>query len=283
MIQLNGITITEAKEILKSQTPKEVLTFYNEPYNITEEQIEFYNQNGFIILKDVLIGPALEFAKTVMEAAVLIRKKEDERSLSEKSPYEQSFLQCGFLAFDFQPVKDYVFGKRFAGIARDLMRVDGIRLWHDQALFKEAGGRATPVHQDSSYWPLSNPELSTTIWLSLDNAPKEKGCLYFYPKSHLAKKEYVDIFKNPHQPKQLQDFKKVYAPLNAGDASYHSGLTFHGTEENTTGDLREGMTMIYIHDGNRFDGSDRRNATHKSCEGLKNGEKIDTKYTPKLI
>jgi hypothetical protein len=44
--------------------------------------------------------------------------------------------------------------------------------------------------------------------------------------------------------------------------------------------MREGMTVIYLGDGATFDASDPRNATHKSCEGLNDGEKIDTQvYT----
>ena len=119
--------------------------------------------------------------------------------------------------------------------------------------------------------------------MSLNGSPKEKGCLYFYPKSHKAQKEYVDIFKNPHQPAHLNELEKVYCELDAGDVTFHSGLTFHAAGSNQIDELREGMTIIYIHDGNRFDASDERNATHKSCDGLKDGEKIETVYTPRLI
>lgn len=282
MKEIGGITYKDAEEILTGKTPQEILEFYDTPYQISDEQIEFYNTNGYIILKNVLEGESLKFAKRILESAVLIRKKEDVRTLAQKSEYEQSFLQCGFLAFDWPIVKDIVFAKRFAGIARDLMKVNGVRLWHDQALFKESQGRGTPVHQDSSYWPVSNPELTTTIWFSLNGASKEKGCLYFYPQTHKTQKEYVDIFKNPHQPQHLKDLEKVYCELQAGDATFHSGLTFHASDGNITNEMREGMTVIYISDGNRFDATDERNATHKSCNGLKDGEVIDTIYTPRL-
>ena len=71
--------------------------------------------------------------------------------------------------------------------------------------------------------------------------------------------------------------------MNPGDATFHSGLTYHWTEGNQTKIISEGMTIIYIKDFSRFDNSDERNSTHKSCEGLKNGETINTQYTPKLI
>jgi hypothetical protein len=46
--------------------------------------------------------------------------------------------------------------------------------------------------------------------------------------------------------------------------------------------MREGMTVIYLADGVRFDDSDERNATHKSCAGLAAGALIDTQFTPVL-
>ena len=163
------------------------------------------------------------------------------------------------------------------------MRSRGIRLWHDQALFKEGKGRFTPVHQDGSYWPISNPEQASTMWMALNKVSIKKGCLYFYPGSQKWDREYVDIFKNPHEPEKVKENKKIYTPLASGDATFHSGLTFHGAEKNQTDKMREGMTVIYIADGNMFDASDERNATHKSCEGLKDKDIIKTNYTPKLV
>lgn len=283
MVKIDGLTQHEAEEILATPSPKEVVEFYNSPYDLTDEKVDYYNENGYVIVTEVLSGFPLEYAKKVIESAVLVRKGHDERALKDKTPYHQSFLQCGFLCWDYKPVRELVFGKRFAGIAKNLMKVNGIRLWHDQALFKEGGGRMTDIHQDSSYWPVAQPELTTTLWLALNDVPVEKGSLFFYPGSHNMKKEYVDIFNNPHKPFFLNDIDPVSTPLNAGDATFHTGLTYHGANENKSKEMRKGMTVIYINDKNKFDSSDERNATHISCEGLKHGEVIDTKYTPKLI
>ncbi len=284
MIAFEGITNENALKILNQTTPKEILETYNSAYQINKEQKNTYKENGFITLKNILSGEALNYTRKIVEAAVLIRKGKDNRTLAEKSQYEQSFSQCGYLCWDFPAIKDFVFGKRFAGIARDLMQVPGVRLWHDQALFKEPHGRVTDAHQDISYWPINEGELTTTMWIALNDVPQEKGCLYFYPGSHkIEEKEYVDIFKNPHQPEIVKGIEKVYTPINAGDVTFHSGLTFHGAGQNISNEIREGMTIIYTADGNTFSASDPRNATHKSCSGLKNGDKIETKYTPLLI
>jgi hypothetical protein len=283
MVQFDDLNHESALNVLKSKTPDSILEYYNQPYIVPEEKIKFYEENGFVVLKKVLNGFPLSHTKKIIRAAVLLKKETDERKFADKTPYEQSFLQCGFLCWDYPAVKDYVFGKRFAGIANQLMKSGGTRLWHDQALFKEGNGRFTHVHQDSSYWPVSNPEQTTTMWMALSDVSIKNGSLYFYPGSQKWDREYVDIFNNPHEPEKVKENKKIYTPLSAGDVTFHSGLTFHGTEDNQTDKMREGMTVIYLADGNKFDSGDERNAAHKSCEGLKHGEIIKTKYTPKLI
>lgn len=284
MIQFNGLTLEEAKDILNTPANPALKDFYGSHIKLSDDQIKEYTQNGFIKIEKVVELEFLPQIKKIIQSSVLIRKGKDERELKDKTQYEQSLLQCGYLCWDFPAVKEFVFAKRFAGIAKDLLKADHVRLWHDQALFKEPGGRITDVHQDCSYWPIAEPQFTVTMWLALTDVPIEKGCLFFYPSTNdPALKEYVDIFTNPHQPKQLKDSEKVFVLLKAGDATFHSGLTFHGAGNNQTKEIREAMTVIYIKDGVTFDASDERNKTHTSCAGLNEGELINTKFTPVLI
>lgn len=284
MIKFNGLTYNDAENILKSTISSSLKDFFNTPLQSTEEKINHYNDFGFVIIENVIDEEYLPEVRKIIQASVLLRKGKDERELKDKSKYEQSLLQCGFLSWDYPAVKEFVFAKRFAGIVRDLMKANHVRLWHDQALFKEPGGRITDAHQDCSYWPIAEPQFTLTMWLALTDVPVEKGCLYFYPQTNDPNlKEYVDIFKNPHQPNHLNDKEKVFMPLKAGDATFHSGLTFHGAANNQTNEMREAMTIIYIKDGVTFNASDERNKTHTSCVGLNNGEIINTKFTPVLI
>lgn len=284
MIQFGALTINEASDILKNPADDRLRDFFSSNYKLSESQISDYNDNGFIKIENVVEPEFLDQIRKIIQGSVLVRKGKDERELKEKSKYEQSLLQCGFLCWDYPAIKDFVFAKRFAGIAKDLLMAKHTRLWHDQALFKEPGGRFTDVHQDCSYWPIAEPQNTITMWLALTEVPIEKGCLYFHLHTNDPKlREYVDIFKNPHKPQILNDNKKINIPLKAGDATFHSGLTFHGANENKTNEMREAMTIIYIKDGVTFNDSDVRNKTHTSCEGLKNGEVINTKFTPILI
>jgi ectoine hydroxylase-related dioxygenase (phytanoyl-CoA dioxygenase family) len=284
MANIDNINKDLAQEILNQSIPDKIIEAYNKSYHVEWNEIEFYEKNGFVKLEKVLQDEALDFANRNISAAVYLRKEQDKRTLQEKSEYEKSFLQCGYLCWDYESVNKFVLSKRFAAIARDLMRVGHVRLWHDQALFKEPGGNATSVHQDCSYWPVSEPKYTITMWMALEDVDLDMGCLYFYPGTHDEKmKEYVDIFKNPHLPDSLHDKDKIPISLKAGDVTFHSGLLFHGAGKNQTKKLRKGMTVIYFNDGNTFSAKDERNSTHTSCIGLKDGEIVDTKYTPLIV
>ena len=64
-----------------------------------------------------------------------------------------------------------------------LMGVDGVRLYHDQALFKEPGGGRTPWHQDQFYWPFERGD-TITMWMPLVDLPDEVGSMHFAAGSH---------------------------------------------------------------------------------------------------
>jgi len=279
------VAFDQAMDLVHSPTPENVKEIYEQTYEIPAVQQEEYWKKGYIKLNGVLSGAALEYIHRLIGAAVLLRIISNQRpaAATEKSLTEQSFLQCGYLCWDFPAVRDFVFARRFAAIARDLMGIDRVRLLHDQALYKEPGGRVTDLHQDISYWPVKT-EFTTTFWLALTEVPAPLGNLFFLPGTHkIGLYEYIDIFRKPHMPDRLKNSPQMDVPLQAGDATLHSGLIFHGARANQTCELREAMTITYIEDGARFDATDPRSAGHISCKGLKHGQIVDTRYTPRLI
>ena len=152
------------------------------PYTLSAEQVEFYKTNKYIKLKDVLDENTLAYYNTV------ISNKVDELNdvdipLEERSTYGKAFLQLFNLWLKDDVIKELIFSKRIAKIAADLMEVEGVRLYHDQALFKEAGGGITPWHADQHYWPLSTDK-TITAWIPLQETPLEMGPLEFSAGSH---------------------------------------------------------------------------------------------------
>jgi ectoine hydroxylase-related dioxygenase (phytanoyl-CoA dioxygenase family) len=147
-------------------------------------------------------------------------------------------------------VREFVFGKRLARIAAQLLRVEAVRLYHDQALYKEPGGGITPWHADQYYWPLSS-DRTCTAWVPLQETPLEMGPLGFADRSHRF--EFGrDLPISDESEARLQEelseraFPLVMGPYRRGDVSFHSGWTFHRASGNGTSVPRRVMTIIYM-------------------------------------
>src|SRR5215471_17536529 len=117
-------------------------------------QIEAFRRDGFVVIPDMLSAEELQRFATAVDAAVSARMAWDSRQLAEKSRYEQSFQQCLNLWEDYPEIRPLTFHPDITAAAAQLLGVPAIRLWHDQALYKEAGGRPTDAHQDQAYWPM---------------------------------------------------------------------------------------------------------------------------------
>ncbi|MEJ7661127.1 MAG: phytanoyl-CoA dioxygenase family protein [Hymenobacter sp.] len=80
-------------------------------------------------------------------------------------------------------VRRFVLARRFARLAADLLGVENVRIYHDQALFKEPGGGPTPWHQDQYYWPVDTTN-TITMWMPLVDIDVAMGMLTFASGSH---------------------------------------------------------------------------------------------------
>src|SRR5688572_17189524 len=113
------------------------------PYPLTEAQIRDYRENGFVKLKNVLSPGTL--AKYAPE---ITRKVHELNTLhlpmEERTTYQKAFLQVMNIWTQSDLVKEFVFSKRLARIAAELMGTAGVRMYHDQALYKEGRGGFTP-------------------------------------------------------------------------------------------------------------------------------------------
>jgi ectoine hydroxylase-related dioxygenase (phytanoyl-CoA dioxygenase family) len=186
-------------------------------------------------------------------------------------------------------VKSFVFSKRIAKIAADLMQVDGVRLYHDQALFKEAGGGITPWHADQYYWPLSSDK-TVTAWIPLQKTPLEMGPLEFSAGSHAIVEgrelEIGDQSEEVLQKKlRVTDFQHIIEPFDVGEVSFHSGWVFHRAGANRTNEMRKVMTIIYMDRDmvlKNPDNINQQNDWETWCPGAKIGEIINTPLNPIL-
>ena len=177
----------------------------------------------------------------------------DTRPLAERSRYEQSFVQCINLWEDGPDVRPLTFHPGDRAAAAALLRVDAVRLWHDQALYKESGGRETDAHQDQPYWPIAEPT-TVTAWVPFDGSTLASGAMGYLAGSHtVGLRRFVNIFYGEPEDlladPALDGLEPTFVEVPAGSVAFHHGLTAHLAMPNTTDRPRRVHTMIYFADG----------------------------------
>ncbi|MHA4806595.1 phytanoyl-CoA dioxygenase family protein [Flavitalea flava] len=238
-------------------------------YELTDEQIRSYRENGFIVIEDFLSPAELEqWRKAVMSAVTAragqkmpgkdVKIGEDDGINEDAGYFGKVFDQLINLWQTNEEVKKLMIDERIGKMAADLAGVDGIRIWHDQALFKRPWANPTAWHLDTPFWSFSDRK-ALSIWVALDDATFENGCLYFMPGS-----SQQTSFANSPIGKNMDGIFEVYpqflkinsmaAPMKAGSCSFHNGLTIHGANANMTSGFRRAMTCAYMPDGNIFNG-----------------------------
>ena len=157
--------------------PESIRAALQRPYPLTPEQADFYDRNRYIKLKHVFDADTVRAFNEIIAARVE-QMNTVQTSLDERDTYGKAFLQLFNLWREDELVRELVFSRRLGGIAAGLLQVEGVRLYHDQALFKEGGGGITPWHADQYYWPLET-DRTVTAWIPLQETPLEMGPLEF--------------------------------------------------------------------------------------------------------
>ncbi|MFJ9033087.1 phytanoyl-CoA dioxygenase family protein [Streptomyces sp. NPDC102274] len=208
-----------------------------------------FNRDGFVRLSGVLSPETIaQYGPTI--TTEVIRLNTQHVPLAERDTYGKAFLQVSNLWRENEKVRQLVFARRLAGIAARLLGVHAVRLYHDQALYKEPRGGITPWHADQYYWPLSS-DRCLTIWLPLQETPLDMGPLAFARGSHNFSygRDLPISDESEARLKQAlaeQDFEDVVEPFALGDASFHRGWTFHHAGPNHGTVPRRVMTVIYL-------------------------------------
>lgn len=223
-------------------------------YLVPSDAAEQLRRDGHTVLRGLCSAEEIEAYRPVIHEAAL-RLNRETRPLQERDTYGKAFLQITNLWRKDEEVARFVLARRFAKAAADLLGVDGVRLYHDQALFKEAGGGHTPWHQDQFYWPLDT-DATVTMWMPLVDVPPEVGSMTFATGSHTADiASFVIADASDDAVEKIvaeHGFPRdTHGALAAGDATFHVGKVLHAAPANPTGMMRAVMTVIYFADGTR--------------------------------
>ena len=109
--------------------------------------------------------------------------------------YASVFTQCLQLHMSDEGMSELMVDPSIGKMAAELAGVQGIRIWHDQALIKEPWANPTGFHLDNPYWSFDDshsPHGGTlSLWVALDDATLDNGCLLFVPVNTTACNEYL--------------------------------------------------------------------------------------------
>jgi ectoine hydroxylase-related dioxygenase (phytanoyl-CoA dioxygenase family) len=261
-------------------------TIIDQPFQVSEEAIAFFQKNRFIKLKNVLDAETLAYYGEAISKKVAEINTQD-KPMEQRDTYGKAFLQIFNLWREDETCKEFVLSKRLGHIATQLLQTNGVRLYHDQALFKEARGGITPWHADQYYWPLASDK-TVTAWIPLQEVPLEMGPLEFSAGSQAIVEGRELAIGDESEQKIAQrlrvtDFEHVIEPFELGEVSFHSGWVFHRAGANDTDQTRKVMTMIYMDSEMKLKEPENENQVNDWntwCPGAKIGEIIASPINP---
>ena len=229
--------------------------------DVTDTEQESFQERGYLHVPAFLDGDELSRWRDAVGAEA---ERRLERQLAGQpaghyaTAYESVFLQLMLMSRTSPDVRHLMHDERLGRLCARLAGVEGIRIWHDQALIKEPFANPTALHRDVPYWSFDSFD-AISIWVALDDATLQNGCLYFLPGSQaMTDFETVGIGENMGELvvkyPQLATIDPVPVPCRAGDAIFIDGMVAHGAGPNMTRGYRRAMTCAYMPEGARYNG-----------------------------
>jgi hypothetical protein len=262
-----------------------------EQYKLTGEQVEFFNEKGYLAGIPMLNEEQVDKLRNEL-SALTTGHDESHRLFYEYNRNESTdpntILFHALGAWRVTPgFHDVLWNPRFLMAASQLLG-GSVRFWHDQLFYKPARkGGVVAWHQDYSYWTRTKPVAHLTCWCALDDAAKENGCLQYIPGSHkwgllpkpviAGELEGIKDFLNAEQKKAFES--PDLAPVLAGEAIFHHPFTLHGSGENKSEKPRRAFVINVVKDGVI---SDSDQPLLDGVPVVKKGEKLDGQFFPLL-
>ena len=175
---------------------------------LSQQQIDSYRENGFLLIEDFLSEADLTVWREAVAEAIEqragrkmpgseIKVGEDDGINKDSDYFAKVFDQMLNLWQTNDKVKQLMLDKNLGRMAADLAGWEGTRIWHDQALIKRPWANPTSWHLDTPFWSFSDRR-ALSIWVALDDATLENGCLYFIPGTF-----HQTTFDNPGIGKKI--------------------------------------------------------------------------------
>lgn len=216
---------------------------------ITDDQKKQFAEQGYFILEDVFTQAEMDALAAHIEA----HHWKHEAALKEVGT--QGISRAGEISFtshlaeEDEHVRRFTQRPEFVAITTTLLGPD-VDLYWNQSVFKgPEGEKQFPWHQDDGYTPV-DPSPYLTLWLALNDATPDNGCISVLPGSH--KRGLL-----PHRPDpigltchELDDPDQgVLVPVRGGSLAVFSSLTVHKSGVNRSQGFRKAYIIQYSHAG----------------------------------
>lgn len=233
-----------------------------EQYQLTPEQVQFYQEHGYLAGIKVLNDEQIEVLRNELQG--LVDPSHPGNRLfyefnSNESADPKKILFHALGAWRITPgFHDLLWNPAFCVPASQLLE-GPVRFWHDQLFCKPARhGGVVIWHQDYSYWTRTQPMAHLSCWIGLDDSTRENGCVHYVPGSHrwnlLPRSDFandMDTILGVLSDEQKREFKPVPIELKQGECSFHHPLMVHGSFENRTERPRRAVVINVVRDGVR--------------------------------
>ena len=237
------------------------------PYFVSAETITRFRAEGYVKLSAVLSPGAVvalrreivAVLETTFGVALVGGSASPRRNQTDPGPEPgRRFYSAEMIWLENPIVRLFVLSPRIAKICSDLLRVDSVRLYHDNLLSKEPGCGRTPWHYDDHHFPLDTNDV-VTAWIAAQAIPEAMGPLAFargmetwrlvadVPFSKVDTsydRRIADAFDRA-------DVDVDNCPFAVGDVSFHHNLSFHTAGANATSISRCALANTFFADGAR--------------------------------
>jgi phytanoyl-CoA hydroxylase len=225
---------------------------------ITAAHIDQFHEQGFLVVHNAFTPAAVQdgldglfdliAGRNPDFTGVMYEKKAqgvDVTSLPPevKQDYVRKFMW--FVDYD-ERLKALATDPQLLGLIERLIGESPL-LFQDMALIKPPqGGREKPWHQDHAYFELPLTATVVGVWIALDEATVENGCMVIYPGSH-REGPVIHFQRRDWQICDTQQRQKeiLAVPLKPGGCLLFHSLIHHGTPTNNTNQRRRAVQFHY--------------------------------------
>jgi non-heme Fe2+,alpha-ketoglutarate-dependent halogenase len=220
-----------------------------DPQILKRQQVTHFNEQGYVkglsVFSDEQIAEYREWFNQILQEA--LAKGNDSCSIFS-------------LHLNYRVGHEILTHPRIVAYVKDILG-ENVVGWGSHLFCKMPGDhKQVSWHQDATYWPLSETK-TVTVWLAIDDADSENGCMRVLPKSHLEGElnyHESDASENNVLNLTVDDVSRFDDPvdidLKAGQISMHNDLLLHGSEPNPSQRRRCGLTLRYCATEVRFFG-----------------------------